>query len=182
MLFRLAMMFPCCGTWQRPPTCRPCFSFPKVICPPVNYGIRFSAPVSGMAPPRRLSDYINPLLSPVYHLPFHLPHFSRPCLFFRDRTLSSPHDRLTTDALRYGSRFTIPASSPPLVQSVDASLGISNAACRPVGLFLVTEGQLLLRGWGSLSVLPLPFRSLFSPLVLSMSVRLIAMYCIPSNA
>lgn len=30
----------------------------QVICGPVNYAERFSAYLSGMAPPRRLNDYI----------------------------------------------------------------------------------------------------------------------------
>jgi hypothetical protein len=50
--------------------------------------MRLSVARSGMDTPRRLSDYIIPLFSPVYHSPLHLPHlFSSlgPTFSFRDR-------------------------------------------------------------------------------------------------
>jgi hypothetical protein len=80
-----------------------------------------------MAPPRRLSDYINLLPLPVYHSPLYFSYFPQfLALAFpfsiADRPPFPLHDFLVTNALRYGGRFTISVSSPMLAQSVDLSL------------------------------------------------------------
>jgi hypothetical protein len=91
----------------------------------VNYAERFSVARSDMAPPRRLSDYINPILSPVYHSPSHLSFLFKIFFFIFSLLLS-------------------------LIAIADRNLFLS-------------------------------FRSLFSPLVVSMPIGWIAIYRITSK-
>jgi hypothetical protein len=70
-----------------------------------------------MASPRRLDDYINLPLPPVYHSPFDLPQFlSFVALAFlfviADRTLLSLQNWHATDTLRHGGRFNVTTLSP----------------------------------------------------------------------
>jgi hypothetical protein len=61
---------------------------------PVNYAKGFSVPTWGMAPPRRLNDYIDPS-RPVDHSLFHLPSIS---LHFSSRSPIATPPPYTTAA------------------------------------------------------------------------------------
>jgi hypothetical protein len=91
-----------------------------------TWGPVYTAAGSSMAAPRRLSNYINPPLSPVSHFPLnlHFPQFLAPAFLYPDRR-SHPypfHNRLAADMRRNGDHFTASPSSPTPGQSINPSL------------------------------------------------------------